>query len=340
MSSYPPPDIVGGSAHKHLPRTDKSKCQSKSKCQEEFDIEDDPMLSFGLRRRNRVLLYLFDWIFCIIAALVGGMLFYFVPVRGRLFRLDDPNISYPLEKELVPFYLLMIACMVLPVIIMLGTTLLHRRNWHDFHHATLGLLQSIALTLLLVALIKCFIGGLRPNFLVRCAPTPESIAAGRARGHNGVYYSKEICTGKRAEVDDAMAAYPSGHAGLAATGLVYLALFLNGKLKTFNNRGHMPIYVLVLACVFGAVLIGTSRIVDYRHTFGNVLLGWTIGVICALSMYRLNYLSVFGKNNGVPVCDFWFWHWKRHQDDHPETVEKNEQDLTASLQNARRAYMP
>ncbi|EFA84683.1 hypothetical protein PPL_01675 [Heterostelium album PN500] len=176
----------------------------------------------------------------------------------------------------------------------------------------LGLIQSFGLTLLLVAVIKCFIGGLRPNFLVRCKPTPESLARATPVGFNQLYYSKEVCTGDEADILDGMAAYPSGHAGLAACGLVFLALFLHARLKTFNNRGHLFIYVMILMCICGAVLVGVSRIVDYRHTFGNVLLGWTIGVICSLSTYRLNYLSLFGHDNHISVAHYWVWYWKQY----------------------------
>ncbi|GAM26484.1 hypothetical protein SAMD00019534_096590, partial [Acytostelium subglobosum LB1] len=271
-----------------------------------------PMFSMGLRRRYRIWMYLFDWTFTIVSLMTGAFLFYFVPVRGRLFTLNDPDISYPLVQELVSFPVLLAISYILPLFVIVVTVSCYHRKWHDLHHSALGLTQTWALTLLLVAVIKCFIGGIRPNFLVRCKPTTESIARATPVGYNHIYYSKEICTGELYDVNDAMASFPSGHAGLSACGLVFLALFLHARLKTFNNRGHLAFYFLILSCISGSMLIGVSRIVDYRHTFANVFLGWCLGIVCALSMYRLNFLSVFGNDNHVPVADYWYWHhWRK-----------------------------
>eukprot|EP01132_Coremiostelium_polycephalum_P011225 gene11225-13751_t len=292
----------------------------------DFKYNRDPIFNLGLRRKYRITLYLFDWFFCIMVVLIGGMLFYFVPVRGRLFRLDDPEISYPLSSELVPMGYLMFVSIAVPIFLILSITVLFTKNWHDFHHGQLGLVQSIAVTLLLVAIFKCFIGGLRPNFLSICKPTPQSIAQATPVGYNKIYYTKEVCTGSTKDVNDALSAYPSGHAGLAASGLAYLALYLNGKLKTFQNRGHLVIYVMVFSCVTSAGLVGVSRIADYRHTFLNVLAGWIIGCMVAISMYRLNFLSVFGVNNHIPVADFWFWHWKNNQNQNQIELDKQKEN--------------
>ncbi|EGG16337.1 phosphoesterase [Cavenderia fasciculata] len=287
-----------------------------------FQYDRDAMFNFGFRKRYRLAMYLFDWVFSLIAALCGAFLFYFLPVRGRLFTLTDPTISYPVVPELIPFPILVTVSMVIPIVIIFLTTLAHKRNWHDFHHAQLGLVQTIAITLMMVAIFKCFIGGLRPNFLSRCDPLIiPGVTVGT--GYGGIYYSSDICRGSKSDVNDAMSSHPSGHAGLAAGGLVYLALFLHARLKTFRNRGHLIIYVLVMFCITAALLIGVSRIVDYRHTFMNVLEGWFIGTITAFSMYRLNFLSLFGANNHVSVADFWFWRWAQQHQQQQQQQQSN-----------------
>src|SRR2546423_1086003 len=55
------------------------------------------------------------------------------------------------------------------------TALVIRRSSHDYHHATLGLLMSFTLTLLITALFKNTVGRPRPDFIDRCQPTEGSV---------------------------------------------------------------------------------------------------------------------------------------------------------------------
>jgi len=263
------------------------------------------------RVKYKNILYAFDWFFMIVAALVGGCLFTFVPVRQHLFRLDDPDISYPIVPQTIPVGWLMAISFGVPLIIMSIIALFYIRSMHDFHHALLGLFQALALSLLLVSLVKVYLGGLRPNFLARCfaptgVPDPHILANATRHGFNGIYYDTSICTGDKLDVNDAQAAFPSGHSALAAAGLTFLSLYLHGKFKTFQQRGHLWIYVVVTAAMLASFLVGFSRLVDFQHTAYNVAMGLTIGFFIAFGTYRLNYLSLFGRYNHVPVADHWF----------------------------------
>ncbi|KYQ92210.1 phosphoesterase [Tieghemostelium lacteum] len=261
-----------------------------------------PFIGNLSRKENRALFYILDWVFCIVLGFIGALIFYYVPVRGRLFTLDDKDISYPFLEEIVPFPHLIVYAAIIPVIIVSGVNLLFTRNLTDFHHGLMGLLQSIAVTLLLVASFKSFIGGLRPNFLSVCNPSQELIEKAQPQGFGGIYYNSDICTASKWEINDALSAYPSGHAAIAAAGLFYLALYLYAKLKVFYNRGHLIVYAIVLMCVIGFLLIGITRIADYRHTFGNVVCGWIIGIFISISMYKLNYMSLIGNDNHIPIA--------------------------------------
>jgi len=263
------------------------------------------------RVKHKHLLYAFDWVFMLAAAAVGGCLWTLVPVRQHLFRLDDPVLAYPVLPDLVSVPMLLAFVFGIPLLIMSFISIVVTRSPHDFHHAVLGLFQSLAVSLLLVSIVKVFLGGLRPNFLARCfAPTgipdPAVLANATRYGFDGTYYDTSICSGNRLDVNDAQAAFPSGHSALAGAGLTYLSLYLNGKFKTFQHRGHLWIYTVVTAAMFGSFIIGFSRIVDYHHTPYNVAMGLTIGFFIAFSMYRLNYLSLFGPHNHVPVADHWY----------------------------------
>jgi len=291
----------------------------------EFEYIPDHMhyiLSF--RKQHRVKFYIFDWFLCILCCFIGAALFYFVPVRGRLFRLDDPDISYPLLPELVPFSHLIVYSLVIPFFIICVVSYVLTKNISDMHHAILGLLQSFSITLLLIAAFKCFVGGLRPNFLELCKPTPESIASVAGVGYNNIYYTKEICTASAYDINDGMSAYPSGHAGLSATTLAFCFLYLHAKLKTFHHRGHLLIFIFVASSIVCAGLVGISRVADYRHTFLNVLAGWCIGIITATCMYRLNYLEIVGNRSHIPIADYWHWTWNQDHDQNNNNNNNND----------------
>lgn len=259
------------------------------------------------KRRNshRKLLYVFDWCVIFVSALIGALLFGLVPVRQHLFRLDDPEISYPFEPDIIPFSLLMMISLGLPFVIISFLSVFVVRNKRDFHHGTMGLCQTIALILVTSAIVKIFLGGLRPHFLMRCAPDPSKIASATRYGYGGIYFDTSICSNSQWEVNDAQSAFPSAHSAMAAGGLNYLSLYLNGKFKVFQHQGHLLVYVLITASSFGSFLVGFTRVVDYHHTFYNVMMGWSMGFLTCISMYRLNYVSLFGALNHVPVGDTW-----------------------------------
>lgn len=257
------------------------------------------------RLTHRRLLYVFDWIVIGVSALIGGLLYGFVPVRQHLFRLDDPNIAYPYHPDIITFGTLMLLCFVIPITVIALMAVFVVKSKHDFHHAAMGLCQTVALLLVTTAIVKIFLGGLRPHFLERCNPDMSKITNATRHGWNGIYLDTSICQGEKWDVNDAQSAFPSGHSALAAGGLNFLSLYLNGKFKVFQHQGHLLVYMLIIASSFGSVLVGFTRVVDYHHTFYNVMMGWSMGFMVALSMYRLNYVSLFGPLNHVPVADTW-----------------------------------
>eukprot|EP00026_Physarum_polycephalum_P011958 Phypoly_transcript_12209.p1 GENE.Phypoly_transcript_12209~~Phypoly_transcript_12209.p1 ORF type:complete len:316 (+),score=37.67 Phypoly_transcript_12209:154-1101(+) len=257
------------------------------------------------RTTHRKMLYMFDWFIIFISALVGALLFGLVPVRQHIFRLDDPEISYPYHPDIISFGNLMMISLGIPFAIISFLSVCVVKNKRDFHHGTMGLCQTIALILVTSAIVKIFLGGLRPHFLMRCAPDPAKIATAPRYGYGGIYYDTSICTNSQWEINDAQSAFPSAHSAMAAGGLNYLSLYLNGKFKVFQHQGHLLVYVLITASSFGSFLVGFTRVVDFHHTFYNVMMGWTMGFLVCISMYRLNYVSLFGSMNHVPVGDTW-----------------------------------
>ncbi|KAM9971217.1 hypothetical protein ACTFIW_011193 [Dictyostelium discoideum] len=286
---------------------------------------DKPLFyDIDLRKNNKKLIYLLDW-FCVVVLLViGSILLLKVPVRGRLFRLNDESISYPKLEEIIPLGLLIPLVTAVPFAMILLISIIFKRDVNDFHHSLLGFLQSISITILLTGSFKVFIGGLRPSFLEFCKPTKESIAAGNPPvGYGAIYYDKSICTESEFIVNDGLSAYPSGHSSIAASCFGFLALYLLARLKCFDNRGHIIIYLLIIGCLITAGLIGISRVADYRHTFLNVLAGWSIGLLISLSCYRLNFSSLFGRDNHISIHSHWLTYWDYHNNNNNNKKDNN-----------------
>jgi hypothetical protein len=159
--------------------------------------------------------------------------------------LDDPSLSYPLVKEIIPVWLFFLSCIGVPIILFAIIYLVVRfkkavnkrqkqkkkeskRNWawrrdgdhiqygykrmdsqqkknkkcghyspldhidiHDLHHAILGLLTSVMISLIFSSFLWVVVGGLRPNHYAECIIQKDKIIPGKK-----MYTVKEICSPK------------------------------------------------------------------------------------------------------------------------------------------------
>jgi diacylglycerol diphosphate phosphatase/phosphatidate phosphatase len=124
-----------------------------------------------------------------------------------------------------------------------------------------------------------------------------------ANGYRQIMFDRSICTGDKAEINDALESMPSGHTTAAFAGFVFLYLYLNGKLKVFANY-HPAMWKLVAlyAPILGACLIGGALTIDEFHNWYDILAGALIGTFMAFSSYRMVYASVWDfRFNHVPV---------------------------------------
>lgn len=73
-------------------------------------------------------------------------------------------------------------------------------------------------------------------------------------------------------------------------GLGFLSLYLSGKIKAFDRKGHVAKLCIVFLPLLVASLVGISRVDDYWHhwqdVFAGGLLGWSILSISII--YKLN----------------------------------------------------
>lgn len=64
----------------------------------------------------------------------------------------------------------------------------------------------------------------------------------------------------------------------AFSGLGFLALYLSGKIKVFDRRGHIAKLCLVFLPLLCASLVGISRVDDYWHHWQDVFAGGLLGL--------------------------------------------------------------
>ncbi|GFP79164.1 lipid phosphate phosphatase 1 [Phtheirospermum japonicum] len=159
------------------------------------------------------------------------------------------DLKYPMKENTVPVWAVPIYAVLLPIAIFVFFYL-RRRDVYDLHHAILGLLFAALITAVLTDSIKNATGRPRPDFFWRCFPdgVEDYNHLGDVRCHGSF------------------------------AGLGYLALYLSGKIKCFDGRGHVSKLCILFFPILAACLVGISRVDDYWHhwqdVFAGGLLGW------------------------------------------------------------------
>lgn len=65
-------------------------------------------------------------------------------------------------------------------------------------------------------------------------------------------------------------------------GLGFLSLYLSGKIKVFDQRGHIAKLCIVFLPLLFAALVGVSRVDDYWHHWQDVFAGGLLGMCILL----------------------------------------------------------
>lgn len=267
--------------------------------------------NIAARRRS----YIIDWVLVVICAILSGalysrppvgadrLLFRAGPTPGNEFINTDSYFAYPNRGEIIPTWGSAVIAIVVNFVV-ISVAQYWVRDWKDWHHGMLGSAVALSVSTLFQVSIKILIGGLRPTFLDICKPD-LSRAAGQ--GYGGVYYDKSVCTGDEKKINDALESFPSGHSNAAFAALLFLALYLNAKLKLWGvSRGHGSVWkmLLVFAPIWGAVILSLTRLLDHQHNWYDIMAGAIIGIVFAFAAYRAYYVAVFHPYfNHIPLLD-------------------------------------
>ncbi|GAA5947652.1 hypothetical protein JCM10213_002246 [Rhodosporidiobolus nylandii] len=209
-----------------------------------------------------------------------------------------PQFAYPLRTNIIPIYAAALIAFFVPFIVFCICQI-RVRNFDDLNVATFGVLYSLINAAVFQG--AWLIGGLRPHFLAVCKPVIDTSTIGS--GYQNIMFTREICTGDGNEINDSLESMPSGHSTAAWAGLLFLSLYLNGKLKLFSDyRPQFWKMIAFFAPLLGAFLISASLTIDEYHNWYDCVVGGLIGSCNALAAYRLSYASIFDfRFNHLPL---------------------------------------
>lgn len=217
----------------------------------------------------------------------------------RGFYCDDESIQYPYKEDTISYELLggiMIPLIFLTMII--GEVLSVRFNnlysnscVRNSYVATIykaigAFLFGAAASQSLTDIGKYSIGRLRPHFLDVCKPDWTKINCSTG------YIENIFCQGDATQVNEARLSFYSGHSSFSMYCMLFLALYLQARMKGYWARLLRP--TLQFFLIAAAVYVGLSRVSDYKHHWSDVLTGLLQGAVMAILivLYVSNFFKV------------------------------------------------
>jgi membrane-associated phospholipid phosphatase len=260
------------------------------------------------------LLFCIAWIFSIMTDQYQNR------VIRQTFIEQDPGLSYPyVDKQHVPSYLLYIISFAIPSICLLFSYVLYflatrtkttfgssyspdakfKRTKVDIKNikkyvtiSFLGFVSAFLFTRATTNVLKILFGEPRPSFFGICnyQGFRDALNSGNYTEYYnltrfGQYGDIKNCREENSYmVDDAFMSFPSGHASLTFSGIVYASLIL----FMFKERSqlHYMFAVFVSGGLFTlASWVGFTRVEDYMHKSSDVFAGAFIGSVIAYCVY-------------------------------------------------------
>ncbi|XP_028851420.1 phospholipid phosphatase 1 isoform X1 [Denticeps clupeoides] len=126
----------------------------------------------------------------------------------------------------------------------------------------------------LTDIAKYSVGRLRPHFLAVCKPQWSNIDC------QSGYIEDFVCTGDKGLVNESRVSFYSGHSSFSMYCMVFLALYLQARLRAEWARLLRPSVQFFL--IAASVYVGLSRISDYMHHWSDVLTGLFQGAVVAM----------------------------------------------------------
>nr|GMD23496.1 lipid phosphate phosphatase 2-like [Ipomoea batatas] len=218
-----------------------------------------------------------DWLILLLLVVLDVILNVISPFYRFVGKDMMTDLKYPFKDNTVPIWSVPLYAGVLPIIIFV-LFYLRRRDVYDLHHSVLGILFALLITAVITDSIKDAVGRPRPDFFWRCFPDGKDEGNYDALGD-------VICHGKASDIKEGHKSFPSGHTSWSFAGLGFLSLYLAGKIKAFDRKGHVAKLCLIFLPLLVAALVGISRVDDYWHHWTDVFTGGIIGLVVSTFCY-------------------------------------------------------
>lgn len=234
----------------------------------------------------------------------------------------DPTISYAyVRPATVPTWLLAIISVAIPLVIVgaMEVVLARRRKGFTRGWATRALLvalvlaEAMGITLAITNTIKVGTGRWRPNALAYCnyKGYRDALASGNLTTYLAVtnptaFGDISFCLASEADVSEAQASFPSGHASISFAGMTYLALYWRFYFRMLP-RTLLSLSGLLFSSPFVvAAWVAITRVRDRFHNPDDIFLGAAIGIVAAYLSWRHFYAHkrhLHGDDAPHPLAD-------------------------------------
>ncbi|XP_037121330.1 phospholipid phosphatase 1 [Syngnathus acus] len=202
----------------------------------------------------------------------------------RGFFCSDDSIKYPFHHSTVTStvlytvgFSLPISCMIFGECLCVYLKRLQSKSSYGSYVARVykavgTFLFGAAMSQSLTDIAKYSIGRLRPHFLDVCKPNWNCSV--------GVYVENFACTGNPTMVNEGRLSFYSGHSSFSMYCMLFLALYLQARLRAEWARLLRPTIQFFL--IAASVYTGLSRVSDYKHHWSDVLTGLLQGALMAI----------------------------------------------------------
>ncbi|MBA0548220.1 hypothetical protein Golob_019330 [Gossypium lobatum] len=238
--------------------------------------------------------HMHDWLILVLLVVIWVVILIIHPFYRFVGKDMMDDLRYPLQSNTVPVWAVPMYAVLLPMLIFIFVYI-RRRDVYDLHHAVLGLLFSVLVTAVITDSIKNAVGRPRPDFFWRCFPDGKDVYD---------KWGNVICHGDKSVIREGHKSFPSGHTAWSFAGLGFLSLYLSGKIKAFDRRGHVAKLCIVFLPLLVASLVGISRVDDYWHHWQDVFAGGLLGLVVATFCYLQFYPPPYDANGSGTYAYF------------------------------------
>ncbi|KAL3425821.1 pap2 superfamily protein [Phlyctema vagabunda] len=211
-----------------------------------------------------------------------------------------PALSFPKRPELLPTW----ACGLIVILGPIGIISLFQikiRSLWDFHAGTAGILKAVVATTFIQVLLKQFMGGARPHFVDVCKPDLSILS--KALSDRQLFFDISACTADNSNINVALQSFPSGHTANSFAVALFLALYMNAKLKPFADYGaDFWAYMVTILPLLCASLISGSMFISHQHHAHDIIFGIILGLLMGTLSFRSSYAAILDfRYNHIPL---------------------------------------